>query len=162
MSCFSPNQKTLVHYNSKIFWANSTQSVFVLSSPMLYYFVFTNFWVGESYSAWILQAPLLKIYSLIQINASKEIERNRPLSMNDISLVLGQIILLLNLTSHHQHNNTDNPHHSGLLWIKKGAFKNSPTQTIRKHKSNRAMDYSVQNTFWRIHIEKICKLYWIA
>ena len=55
-----PSQKTLVHYNSKIFWANSTQSVFVLSSPMLYYFVFTNFWVGDSYSAWILQAHCWK------------------------------------------------------------------------------------------------------
>ena len=43
-------------------------------------------------------SPLLKIYSLIQINASKEIERNRPLSMNDISLVLGQIILTTTTT----------------------------------------------------------------
>ena len=30
------------------------------SSPMLYYFVFTNFWVGDSYSAWILQAHCWK------------------------------------------------------------------------------------------------------
>ena len=44
-------------------------------------------------------SPLLKIYSLIQINASKEIERNRPLSMNDISLVLGQIILTTTTTT---------------------------------------------------------------
>ena len=55
---------------------------------MLYYFVLTNFWVGEGgigAGAWILQAqPLYRIYSLNQINASKEIERNRPLSMNNI------------------------------------------------------------------------------
>ena len=61
---------------------------YIALSPMLYYFVLTNFWVGEGgigAGAWILQAqPLYRIYSLNQINASKEIERNRPLSMNNI------------------------------------------------------------------------------
>ena len=61
---------------------------YIALSPMLYYFVLTNFWVGEGgigARAWILQAqPLYRIYSLNQINASKEIERNRPLSMNNI------------------------------------------------------------------------------